>query len=355
MDIRTLFDEVIARQATDLHLVAGQQPTFRCDGALTRSEAPEVSDSDIEMGALALFSEEQQAQLLGGQDVNAPVHHAERLFQVYAFRAEGSLALAIRLIPNHVPLLEELRLTEGVVTTLNAMIRKPTGLILVTGQTGSGKQTLCASMLESVNREIGARIWTLEDPLVYEMTSRQSLITQRAIGRDAISYEAGLRSAIHADVDIVYIGDLRSLEAAQLALILAETGHTVLAVMGVGNVSEAVQRLCDVFGAQGDTIRRLLAQTLIGVVAQRLLKRGGGGRVAIQEILLNTPRVRQVIRDGQTDLTLAMEAGRAEGMQTMDDALLAAYAAGHINSETAWEQISDPDRMKRLIAPMPQI
>ncbi len=171
------------------------------------------------------------------------------------------------------------------------------------------------------------------------------MITQRQVGRDVASFEAGLQSAEDADVNIVYVSELRSLEAVQLALTLAETGHTVMAVMGVGSASAAIERLIDVFGAQGNTIRQLLAQTLIGVVAQRLLRRTEKGRVPIVEILLNTPRVQQQIRAGQTDFTLAMEAGRADGMQTMDDAVCAAHHSGEISESTAREHLLDGKRL----------
>ena len=345
MEAYALLEEIIERNASDLHLVAGQPPVFRVEGALVRADGTEAQAEELQVFVETLLNETQRERLEQGQDVSVPCRHAGRLFQCRVLQSDGKPALSIRIIPNHVPPLDILRYSPAVLTTLNALIRKPRGLLLVTGETGSGKQTLCASLLESVNAEIGARIWTLEAPIGYEMTSRQALITQRQIGRDVAGFEAGLQSAGDADVDIVYVSELRSLEAVQLALTLAETGHTVMAVMGVGSASAAIGRLIDVFGAQGNTIRQLLAQTLIGVVAQRLLRRAEGGRIPIVEILLNTPRVRQMLHEGQTDFTLAMEAGHEHGMQTMDAAVLAAFQTGEISAETAREHISDWRRL----------
>lgn len=341
MEVHALLEEMSACGASDLHLVEGQSPVFRVEGGLVRHDGAIVQADTIQPFVATLLSETQQAMLSEGYDVSVSYRHAGRLFQCRVLQSEGKPAISVRAVMNHVPQMEELHYAPEVLATLNTLIRKPRGLLLVTGETGSGKQTLCASLLESVNREMGARIWMLENPITYEMTSRQALITQRQIGRDVASFEVGLQSAEDANVNIVYVSELRSLEAVQLALTLAETGHTVVAVMGVGSASAAIERLIDVFGAQGNTIRQLLAQTLIGVVAQRLLRRVESGRVPIVEILLNTSRVQQQIRAGQTDFTLAMEAGRADGMQTMDAAVLAAFHSGEIRETTAREHISD--------------
>jgi twitching motility protein PilT len=227
---------------------------------------------------------------------------------------------------------------------------------VVTGPTGSGKTTTCAGMIETINRSRAERILTVEDPIEYEFQPKQSLITQRAVGQDVTDFPAGLRSALREDPDVLYVSELRDLETLSLTLSLADTGHLVFTTLNVPSASAAVQRLVDAFPeAQRGAIRGLLARNLMAVVAQRIVPRlHQPGRVPVNEILIGTPRVRQMILEGHTDLTVAIEAGRDQGMQTMDDALVRLFERGVISHNEAWSHLLDRDRIRpEQAAPQP--
>lgn len=343
-DLLTMLTKLVGQQASDLHLVVGQPPVYRQDGQLKRMESAALTQADMEALLLPHLPDVQNATLTGN-DVNASLYCEGFVFRLHVYREHGHLAAVIRIMTQGPPQLDKLRLTDNVMQTLRELVGQPRGLLIITGMSGSGKITTCGALLDEINRTRAARILTLEDPIEYEIVSQQGLVTQRSVGEDVRSFENGLRSAWHEDPDILYISELRTLEAVQLTLAIAEAGHLVIAVMSVESATEAIQRLIEVFSEQRDAIRRILARTLIGVVAQQLMPRKGGGRISAQEILLNTPRVKQAIHEGQTDFTLAIEAGRGQGMQTMDDALLALYQAEQITYETAWQRIQDKERL----------
>jgi len=231
---------------------------------------------------------------------------------------------------------------------LESLIKQRRGLIVVTGPAGSGRTTTCMAMLEAINRTRAVRIITLEDPISYELTSKQSLITQRSIGQDVPTYESGAYWAFNQDVDVVFIAELRTLDMVQYAIALAEAGCLVFTKLHVESAAEAIRRLIDVFPEPRDLIRRMLARNLVAVIAQRLVPRSDRpGRVAANEALVVTQRTRQLLMEGSTDLTtgLVMEASRHIGMQTMDDSLVELYRDNIISYETAWLNINDRDRL----------
>jgi len=345
MELDSLLAQMIERSASDLHLAAGAPPVFRESGALVTAESPDLTPEALDALLQTALPAEKLAGARQGRDFSATLRRAGRTFRCQVFRESGSLAAALRIIPDCIYTLDEMHLPP-IFETLTQCKR---GLILVVGPTGSGKTTTLVSMLDHINRTRAERIITLEDPLYYALTSKLSLVTQRVIGEDVESYESGMLSAMAADPDVVLIGELRTPETMRLALEMAEMGHLVFSQMTADTVADALARLLALLGEPADQARRLLSRTVQALVAQKLLPRDAPtGRVAANEILLSTPRVRQMIADGQTDsnlLALAMEASPQTGMQTMDDALLAFHASGVISRETAEAHLKEKGRM----------
>lgn len=347
MELSSLLAQMIQRKASDLHLAVGVPPIFRVDGALVPAPPPNLTAEDLDALLQSAVSEDKLAEARLGRDFSAPLSFKDQSFKDQAFRCQvfrerGRLAAAVRILPGRIPTLDEMHLPP-VFEKLTHTLR---GLVLVAGPTGSGKTTTVVSMLDEINMTRSERIYTLEDPLNYVIKSKLSLVTQHVVGEDVESYKRGLMSIKDADPDVVFIGELRTPETARLALEMAEAGVLVFSQMTVDTVADALMQL---LGLIGETRRQLLARTLQAVIAQRLLVRADRqGRVAANEILLNTPRVRQMVADGQTQpnvLALAMDAGQPVGMQTMDNALLAYYADGIISRETAESHLTDKARL----------
>ena len=347
MELDMLLTELAERKGSDLHLVAGQPPVFRIDGALVRREGEAVEEEALNALLLSPLSEEQKTRLVSGrQDIEISLRRDGRSYRCYLFHERGRLACAIRSVPQTPPTLEQLYPdTSGIRSTLEALTELPRGLVLVTGPTGSGRNTTCAALLERINLSQPRRILTLEDPIEYEMVSKRSLITQRSIGQDVASFREGALSAFREDLDVILISELRDLETIQYALALAESGHLVFSTLHLERATDAVRRIIEVFPEPRDLIRRTVARNLAAVIAQRLLPRVGGGRTAVNEVLLGTPQIRRMIAENAPDLTLGIEAGRDAGMQTMDDSILRSYRQGIFSYETAWTYIEDHERL----------
>ena len=368
MELDTLLAQMIERNASDLHLAVGVPPVFRVDGALVAGQ-PSPKSEDVDPSRLggyvgtspdrvpnltpetldALLQTALPADKLAGarlgNDFSATLGHDGHTFRCRVFRERGNLAAAIRIILDRIPSVYELHLPP-VLETLTQCKR---GLILLSGPTGSGKSTTLLSLVNHINLNRAERIYTVEEPMLYVLPSRLSLVTQRVVGEDVESYERGLLSVMNADPDVILVGELRTPETARLALELANSGHLIFSQMTAETVADALARLLTLLGEPGDQARRLLARTVQAVIAQNLLPRADGpGRVAANEILIATPRVRQMIADGQTDqnlLALAMEASHRFGMQTMDDALLGLHAAGIISREAAEGYLKEKGRL----------
>lgn len=344
-DLQTLLAELAAREGgSDLHLVAGQPPVFRVNGELVRRDGPAFDGPELETLLAPYLGDAQKADLHAGvQDAKRTLRHNGTTFRCHVFRERGQFGAAVRRLPSNVPTVEDLELPP----VIEKLTHTKRGLILITGSVGSGKSTTCAAMIETVNRTRAERILTIEDPMEYVFQSRQSLITQRVVGEDVVSFEEGVRAAWQEDPDIILIGQLRNMEMVQLALALAETGHLVLSTVHGESAPEAVQRIVEVFPEPRETIRRLLARTLQAIIAQKLLVRADRpGRAPANEILLGTPRVRQMIAEGkEADLGLAIEAGRGQGMQTMDDSVVSLFQTGAISHDTARTALQDPSRL----------
>ncbi|MEW6723942.1 MAG: type IV pilus twitching motility protein PilT [Bacillota bacterium] len=328
-----LLQEAVRRGASDLHLTALATPMLRVNGQLVPI-GEQVLTADDTTGLLDEIIDEQQLarlQARGDVDFSYSFPGASR-FRVNAYRQRGSVAVAVRVISPTVRSWYELGLPEVVAD----LARRPDGLVIVTGPTGSGKSTTLAAMVDLINSERRCHIITLEDPIEYLHRHKRSLVNQREIGVDSQSFADGLRAALREDPDIIMVGEMRDLETVSIALRAAETGHLVLATLHTNDAAGTIDRLVDVFPPhQQQQIRVQLAATLQGIIAQQLLPRAdGSGRVGAYEILVATTAVRNLIREGKThQIPSSIQTGARHGMKPMSGSLKELYAAGLITEE----------------------
>lgn len=347
--MESLLREAVARKASDLHITVGIPPVLRINGDLVRTAGDNLTPHDTERLLTAITTPPQRELFAerGELDLSYAIAGFGR-FRVNAFRQRGTTAIAIRLVADQVPTLDELGFPE----TLKTLARKPRGLVLVTGPTGSGKSTTLAAMIDLVNHERAGHIITLEDPIEYLHRHGKCIINQREVNADTKSFALALRAALREDPDVILVGELRDIETMATAITAAETGHLVLATLHTGDAAQTIDRIIDTFPPyQQQQVRIQLSLTLQGVIAQQLLPRADGpGRVAALEILTATPAVRNVIRDGKThQIASIIQTGGKHGMQTMDTALRDLCRGGMVTYEEALSRASDPETFARLI------
>jgi twitching motility protein PilT len=341
----------VERDASDIHLKPGAAPVLRIDGQLVaQTDWPVPDDSDLERLFDWLADEDQQDVFEREWELDFAYDLAQvGRFRINAARQQGSTYLTLRAISLQVRTLSELGLPD-VCATL-AML--PRGLVLVTGPAGSGKSTTLAAMIEHVNRAAARRIITIEQPIEYVFQDRQSVITQREVGSDTQSYARALKHVLWQDPDLIMVGEMRDLETISATLTAAETGHLVLATLHTPSAPEAVDRIVDVFPSdQQSQVRAQLSMTLAGVISQRLVRKAAGsGRVAACEILVGTPAVRNLIREGKTpQMASAMQTGREHGMRTLDQALRDLCRSREITVDEAVAHVADAGAFKKLLA-----
>jgi twitching motility protein PilT len=329
--LRTLWEH----RGSDLLLVAGAPPMVRIDGALRAigGEAPLTAEAASTTVQQILGTELHQ-KLMTEREVDFSFGWEwQARFRGNAFHQRGSLGLALRLIPREIPTFEQL----GVPAAVSTLADTPQGLVLVTGPTGSGKSTTLASMIRYISQQRACHILTLEDPIEYHHEHANSIVTQREIGTDSDSFARALRSALREDPDVLLVGEMRDPESIQTTLTIAETGHLVLATLHTNDAAQAIDRIIDVFPAERQgQIRIQLASSLVGVVAQRLLPRLDGGRVAAFELLLANTAVKNLVREGKTEqLRNVIATGQRAGMQTLESNLRELVSRGVIDHEAA--------------------
>lgn len=332
VDMLSICKAACSCHASDLHITVEAPPLMRVHGDLVRMDSPSLSPKDTNDLLVSICPPDKMERFrsTGQADFSYSVPGTGR-FRVNAFRQRGSTAFAIRILRSDIPRLEDL----GLPAAVGEMARKDTGLVLVTGATGSGKSSTLAAIVNRINTTIAGHIITLEDPVEFLHKHQKCIVNQREIGNDTSSFADGIRAALREDPDVIVIGELRDLETATTALSAAETGHLVLATIHAPRVSQAVNRLVDLFPlAYQQQARIQLSDVVEGIVAQQLLPRSGGpGRVAACEILVATPDVRTAIREGDGNrLYEAMRAGSV-GMTTMEQALSVLYSGGAISAE----------------------
>ena len=349
MDMESLLREAVARHASDLHVTVGVPPLIRINGALIKLDLPPLGVDDTAQLFEEIVAEDRRVQFNqnGEIDFSHTVFGLSR-FRVNAFRQRGSIAIAIRIIPERVPSLQELKLPDIV----RELARKPRGLVLVTGPTGSGKSTTMAAMIDQINSERACNILTLEDPIEYLHRHRKSIINQREIGADSRTFANALRAALREDPDVILVGEMRDMETISIAVRAAETGHLVLATLHTSDAAQTVDRIIDVFPPyQHQQVRTQLSLALQGIVSQQLLpRRDGQGRIVAVETLVTTPAVRNLIREGKSHQILSViQTGAKFGMLAMDTALRDLCRAGLIAEDEALMRSNDPDTLQRLL------
>lgn len=349
LKIENLLDEVLKRNASDLHLQVGLPPMLRIDGALKPVNGAEaLVEETLENLVFSLLDKDQKEILLRDKEFDFSFAFGDLgRFRVNAFHERGNIAAALRLIPSKILSVEEL----GLPNVINKFVNYPRGLVLVTGPTGSGKSTTLASIIHKINQERSAHIITIEDPIEYAHKSIKSLVVQREVHYDTFSFSSALRSSLRQDPDIVLIGEMRDLETIAAAITIAETGHLVFATLHTNSASQSIDRMIDVFPPhQQPQIRAQLSNILMAIVSQRLVPRIGGGRVAAAEILLANPAVRNVIREGKSNqLDIIIQTSAESGMQTMDKTLVNLIHAGIITYEEARNYAVDLEELDRLM------
>jgi twitching motility protein PilT len=348
--IDTLLEQMVAHNASDLHLTVGSHPALRVRGHLERLDAFPVMTVDLTRQLLyRIISSEQQKRLeIDRQlDLSYSIPGLAR-FRVNIYSQRESLAGAFRLIPAELKSLEEL----GLPTSLYDLCNKPRGLVLVTGPTGSGKSTTLAALIDEINRKRADHIITIEDPIEFLHRHKRCIVNQRELGPDATTFADALRGALRQDPDVILLGEMRDLETISTALTAAETGHLVFATLHTQDAASTVDRVIDVFpaGQQGQ-IRTQLAGTLEGVVAQTLLPTADGqGRAAAVEILCPDDAVRNLVRQAKIEQVYSiMQTGGAKGMQTMEQSLAELVLRGVIAEDLAVNRSSRPEMLLGLL------
>lgn len=344
-------DQIVARaaelRASDVHIVRGLPLRVRVNGALTDMGGEPLSHGDCEAYALALAGDAYRAMEEKGELDLARSLGGSRV-RVNLFRQQGHVSAVLRLLSDKLPALEEL----GLPPAVSGFAELRRGVVLVTGETGSGKSTTLAALLERINRTRPAHILTLEDPIEYIYAPDRCIINQREVGRDTDSFASGLRAALREDPDIILIGEMRDLETIEIALTAAETGHLVFATLHTGSAADAVDRMVDVFPPERHRqIRMQLSMTLRSVVSQQLVPRADGrGRVPACEVMVVNAAIRNLIREGKTPMIQnAIATTAAEGGVTMDAALIRLAKARVITAADAVERANDQDFVKKSI------
>ncbi|WP_312935990.1 PilT/PilU family type 4a pilus ATPase [Pseudomonas sp.] len=320
MDVTALLAEAARAGASDLHLASGEPPVLRVDGELQRLDLAPLLATDLLSALAPWLNDEQQRQWTDGEELDLALDLPDRRrARLNLFRQAHGPAASLRLIPSGIPSLDQLDLH----AVYAAIATLQDGLVIIGGPTGSGKSSTLAALIDQLNRDRPLHIITLEDPIEIIHTPQRSLINQREISRHSASFTQALRSALRQDPDVIMLGELRDLDSIRLALRAAETGHLVLATVHTRSAVSSIERLVEVFAAEEKAlVRAMLADSLRVVIAQVLVKRSGGGRVAAREVLIGTPAVRNLIREGRlAQVYSAMQTGGGVGMVTMEGAL----------------------------------
>lgn len=342
--IRQLLETARAARASDVHLTQGLSPQMRVDGDLVLIAGSEgcTSRDWFDAALRDIMSTRQLKELEDADEIDFSVAvEGIARFRVNVFRQLGALAVAMRFIPDETKPLEEL----GVPTIAADLVTRPRGLVLVTGPTGSGKSTTLAAMIDLVNRKLPTHVVTVEDPVEFRHTSKKALIHQREIGSDTRSFAEAMRRVLRQDPDIILIGELRDPESISTALTAAETGHLVLSTLHTQSAAKSINRVVDAFPpAQQAQVRTQLGDALQGIITQTLLPKAiGHGRVIGTEVLVNTPAIANLIREGEvSQIYSMMQAGGELGMHTLDQDLKRLVQKGEISLELAQSRAYDP-------------
>ncbi len=350
MDLHQVLKAAYEGDASDVHLIVGQPPVMRVHQVMTPMNFPVITPEVGRKFLEQMLSKDQMASFDKSKDLDFS-YFAEGLcrYRVNVHMQRGNVGFSMRGIKTKVPPLAKLNLPE-VIARLTYL---PRGLVLVTGDTGSGKSTTLAAMIQAMNERYRKHIITLEDPIEYVFSSKECIIEQRELGQDMPTFSSGLKHALRQDPDIILVGEMRDLETTALAISAAETGHLVLSTLHTVNASQTVERIIDMYpGGQQNQIRSMLASTLQSVLSQTLFARiDRAGMIPAVEVLLCTPAVRNLIREARTfEIPNVIETSRAIGMCTLDSSIAELYFNGLISREDAIAQAAFPDKLERQLA-----
>lgn len=354
MTIDDLLRRVVLDGASDLHLSCNSYPRYRVDGDLVDIPDTQMIDENwlkVQMQLIVPPTIWERFLEDGEADLSYALKDEQRdwgRFRVNVFKQRGTTASVLRTIPTKIKTIAEL----GVPDSLNELAKKKKGLILVTGPTGSGKSTTLTAMLDAINETRREHIVTIEDPIEFVHTNKKSLVNQREVGTDTLSFGEALKRVLRQDPDVILIGELRDAETISTALTAAETGHLVFGTLHTQSAIKTIDRIIDTFSpAQQGQVRSQLSDTLQAVVAQALVKKIGGGRVAATEIMVRTPAIANQIREGNIPQIINdISAGRSKGMHTMDHDLKRLVQEGLVDKEEATPLMMDPSTLEGLVA-----
>ena len=345
-----LFELMVDKGASDLHLRVPSPPVLRIDGVLTPLEdLPPITDKDVQMLLEHIVTPEQMSAFVTELELDfAYSIPGLARFRANALRQRGTVSLSFRFVPFDVPSIDDLELPQ----ICKNLVLKPRGLILVTGPSGSGKSTTLAAMIDHLNENDNRNVITIEDPIEYLHPNKKCLIAQRDLGDDTKSFSTALRHALRHDPDVIVVGEIRDLDTISTAMTAAETGHLVLGTLHTVDAVQSINRLIDIFPyGQQHQIRLQLSQVIEAVLSQTLLRRVGGGRIAAFEIMIGNSAIRNLIREERTlELPRNME---GEGMQTMDQALADLVRRNIVTPEEAMMKSSNPAELKQFFQPGP--
>ena len=349
--LHDIFGAAIIKEASDIHITVGKPVIFRIDGELIEVGTENLESSDVEELLYPLFQKDER--LVNDFKANGEVDFAQTVGQgvrvrANVYREKGNMAAAIRILPDHIPTPEEIGLPSSVRELCN--LRR--GLVLVTGATGTGKSTTLASLIHTINQEHRRHIITLEDPIEYVHKHNKSVVNQRELGNDTLSYANALRAALRQDPDVILVGEMRDRDTIEVALTAAETGHLVFSTLHTNNAAATIDRIIDAFPlGQRDQVSVQLANVLEAVISQQLVPvKNDVGRVGAFEILLANPAVRNIIREGKAyQLPSQIQINKKMGMQTMDDALYKMYFEGTISADDCLHFAQDISTMTRRL------
>ncbi len=334
VDIAQLLAFAVKNNASDLHLSAGVSPIIRVDGDIKRINMPPLKHKEVHSMVYDIMNDKQRKDFeeFLETDFSFEIPKLAR-FRVNAFNQNRGCSAVFRTIPSEILTLDDLAAPR----IFKDVAMHPRGLCLVTGPTGSGKSTTLAAMVDYVNDNKPDHILTIEDPIEFVHESKKSLINQREVHRDTLGFSQALRSALREDPDVILVGEMRDLETIRLALTAAETGHLVFGTLHTSSAAKTIDRIVDVFpAAEKEMVRSMLSESLRAVISQTLLKRVGGGRIAAHEIMIGSPAIRNLIREGKVaQMYSAIQTGQAQGMQTLDQNLQELMMKGLITKEEA--------------------
>jgi twitching motility protein PilT len=352
VDLKAILESVIEHRASDLHINVGLPPVLRSNTELINLDFPEISNDDAKKMLLSMVGEDKYEQFEERRDLDfSTMLDDGSRFRVNAHYQRDSIAISFRVIPNEIPAIEDLNLPPIV----KELADLPRGLVLVTGHTGSGKSTTLAAMIELINLKYRKRIVTLEDPIEYMIANNNSMIEQREIGSDCITFASGLKHVLRQDPDIIMVGEMRDLETTGSTITAAETGHLVFSTLHTINASQTIERIIDIYpAAQQNQVRTMLANTLQAVISQTLFRRiDEPGMVPCVEILLCTSAVRNCIRENRIyEIPNIIETSRRLGMLNLDNSIADMYQKGYIDREEAIMRSSNPGKMEKVLVPV---